>query len=66
MFIGIVLAEILLIVYLTISGNVICGRALGVKRQGARKPLHDPDEDGALVLFAPKDLSAHELMKLDQ
>ncbi|KAK7099702.1 DNA repair and recombination protein RAD54-like isoform X2 [Littorina saxatilis] len=48
------------------QGNSLQGRALGVRRQGTRQPLHDPDEDGALVLYAPTELSAHELMKTDQ
>ena len=41
------------------------GRSLGVRRSGARQPLHDPDEPGALVLFAPPELSEHERMKVD-
>ncbi|KAK0069943.1 DNA repair and recombination protein RAD54 [Biomphalaria pfeifferi] len=40
-------------------------RALGVRRQGARQPLHDPFEEGALVLYSPPELSAHEQMKID-
>ncbi|KAL5016382.1 hypothetical protein ScPMuIL_005971 [Solemya velum] len=40
-------------------------RALGVRRQGVRQPLHDPYEDGALVLFTPQELSAHEQLKVD-
>ncbi|XP_012945594.1 DNA repair and recombination protein RAD54-like [Aplysia californica] len=40
-------------------------RALGVRRQGARQPLHDPYEDGALVLYSPPELSAHDQMKTD-
>ncbi|KAL3870083.1 hypothetical protein ACJMK2_042697 [Sinanodonta woodiana] len=40
-------------------------RALGIRRQGARQPLHDPYEDGALVLFTPPELSAHEQLKVD-
>ncbi|KAI8774132.1 DNA repair and recombination protein RAD54 [Biomphalaria glabrata] len=40
-------------------------RALGVRRQGARQPLHDPFEEGALVLYSPPELSAHEQMKMD-
>lgn len=37
-------------------------RSLGVRRSGARLPLHDPDEPGALVVYQPKELSAHEKM----
>lgn len=40
-------------------------RALGVRRQGARQPLHDPFEEGALVLYIPPELSAHEQLKVD-
>lgn len=48
------------------TGSGLLGRALGVRRQGTRQPLHDPEEEGALVLYAPTELSAHELMKTDQ
>jgi len=40
-------------------------RALGCRRQGTRQPLHDPYGEGALVLYAPPELSAHEQMKTD-
>ncbi|KAH3695581.1 hypothetical protein DPMN_083042, partial [Dreissena polymorpha] len=40
-------------------------RALGVRRLGARQPLHDPFEEGALVLYVPPELSAHDLLKTD-
>lgn len=40
-------------------------RALGIKRQGSRQPLHDPFEDDALVLYSPPDLSAHDQLKVD-
>lgn len=45
--------------------GLVFNRALGVRRQGARQPLHDPFEEGALVLYAPPELSAHEQMKTD-
>lgn len=48
------------------AGNGLFNRALGLRRQGTRQPLHDPDEENALVLYAPPILSAHELMKVDQ
>uniref|UniRef100_A0A4W5QSR8 DNA repair and recombination protein RAD54-like n=1 Tax=Hucho hucho TaxID=62062 RepID=A0A4W5QSR8_9TELE len=41
-------------------------RALGLKRAGVRKSLHDPFEDGALVLYEPPVLSAHELIKAEK
>lgn len=40
-------------------------KALGVRRQGARQPLHDPFEEGALVLYIPPELSAHDQIKVD-
>lgn len=45
------------------QGPTIASRALGVRRQGARVPLHDPFEEGALVLYSPPELSAHEQLK---
>jgi len=41
------------------------GRSLGVRRSGGRQPLHDPLEEGALVLFSPPELSEHEKLKVD-
>eukprot|EP00066_Takifugu_rubripes_P023463 XP_011612729.1 PREDICTED: DNA repair and recombination protein RAD54-like isoform X1 [Takifugu rubripes] len=41
-------------------------RALGLKRAGVRKALHDPFADDALVLYEPPTLSAHELIKADK
>lgn len=41
-------------------------RALGLKRSGVRKALHDPFEDGALVLYEPPSLGAHDLIKTDK
>uniref|UniRef100_G1NDV6 Helicase ATP-binding domain-containing protein n=2 Tax=Meleagris gallopavo TaxID=9103 RepID=G1NDV6_MELGA len=41
-------------------------RALGIKRAGLRSPLHDPFEEGALVLYEPPLLSAHEQLKIDK
>ncbi|XP_042209274.1 DNA repair and recombination protein RAD54-like [Homarus americanus] len=35
-------------------------RCLGIRRNGVRRPLHDPDEPGALVLYSPAVLSAQE------
>lgn len=40
-------------------------RALGIKRQGSRQPLHDPFEEGALVLYSPPELTAHDQLKID-
>ncbi|XP_066181020.1 DNA repair and recombination protein RAD54-like [Sylvia atricapilla] len=41
-------------------------RSLGVKRAGLRGPLHDPFEEGALVLYEPPVLSAHDQLKMDK
>lgn len=41
-------------------------RALGVKRAGVRHALHDPFEEGALVLYEPPPLSAHDQLKMDK
>lgn len=41
-------------------------RALGLKRAGVRQALHDPLEEGALVLYEPPLLSAHDQLKLDK
>ena len=41
-------------------------RSLGMRRQGTRTPLHDPEEENALILYSPPVLSAHELLKVDQ
>ncbi|KAF5909390.1 DNA repair and recombination protein RAD54-like, partial [Clarias magur] len=41
-------------------------RALGLKRSGVRKALHDPFEDGALVLYEPPALAHHDLIKTDK
>ncbi|XP_037070372.1 DNA repair and recombination protein RAD54-like [Pollicipes pollicipes] len=42
------------------QGVRLADRRLGVRRAGARQPLHDPDEPGALVLFTPPPLSQHD------
>nr|XP_046248389.1 DNA repair and recombination protein RAD54-like [Scatophagus argus] len=41
-------------------------RALGLKRAGVRKALHDPFAEDALVLYEPPNLSAHDLIKADK
>ena len=35
-------------------------RGLGMRRHGVRAALHDPFEEGALVLYTPREMSAHE------
>ena len=41
------------------------GRSLGIKRAGCRSALHDPCEEGALVLYTPPELSEHDKMSSD-
>lgn len=41
-------------------------RALGLKKAGVRRALHDPLEEGALVLYEPPPLSVHDQLKLDK
>ncbi|XP_040896373.1 DNA repair and recombination protein RAD54-like [Toxotes jaculatrix] len=41
-------------------------RALGLKRAGVRKALHDPFAEDALVLYEPPTLSNHDLIKADK
>ncbi|BET00453.1 DNA repair and recombination protein RAD54-like [Nesidiocoris tenuis] len=42
------------------------GRALGIRRDGVRRPLHDPLEPNALVLFTPPQYSATDALKIDK
>lgn len=49
-----------------LSGSLYYGRALGVRRQGTRKSLHDPEEEGALILYTPPEISAHDRLKIDR
>lgn len=39
---------------------------LGMRRRNVRIPLHDPYAEGALVLYAPPTLSAHDALKLKE
>jgi len=45
------------------AGPTLGNRALGVRRTGSIQPLHDPDEENALVLYSPPKISAHEQLK---
>lgn len=47
------------------QGSLLANRALGVRRQGARTALHDPCEEGALILYTPPDLTAHDRLKIE-
>ncbi|CAF0735745.1 unnamed protein product [Adineta ricciae] len=44
----------------------ISGRGLGVRRMGGRQSLYDPEEENALVLFIPPELSEHDKLKIDK
>ena len=48
------------------KGRLLAGRGLGVRRQLLRKPLHDPFEENALVLYSPPEISAHDAIKMDK
>ena len=49
------------------SGYGAGRRGLGMRRGSyMRASLHDPFEDGALVLFTPRELSAHEQLTVDR
>ena len=39
-------------------------RGLGMRRSGTKAALHDPLEEGALVLYTPRELSAHEQLNI--
>lgn len=41
------------------------GKSLGLKRSGARQPLHDPFEENSLVLYEPPELSEHDKLTMD-
>lgn len=41
-------------------------RSLGIKRDGTRQPLHDPEEENALLLYSPPILSQEEMLKADK
>ncbi|XP_067002345.1 DNA repair and recombination protein RAD54-like [Anabrus simplex] len=40
-------------------------RSLGLAKNRCRRALHDPFEPGALVLYSPPELSAHDKLKVD-
>lgn len=40
-------------------------RALGLRRSVSKIALHDPYEEGALVLYTPPEASAHDILKKD-
>ena len=48
------------------QGPSLASRGLGMRRQGSKQPLHDPYEEGALVLFTPQQMSAHQQLTIDR
>ncbi|CAL7937848.1 unnamed protein product [Xylocopa violacea] len=48
-----------------IPGYQLSGRYLGIRLSGPRRPLHDPDEANALIVYSPPELSEHEKLKVD-
>ncbi|CAF0955238.1 unnamed protein product [Adineta steineri] len=44
----------------------ISGRGLGVRRNGGRQSLYDPEDENALVLYTPPELSEHDKLKIDK
>jgi DNA repair and recombination RAD54-like protein len=44
----------------------VFGRGLGMRRGGVKTSLHDPYEEGALVLHTPQELTAHELLTINK
>ena len=41
-------------------------KGLGMRQSGTKTSLHDPFEDGALVLYYPPDMTAHDKLSLPQ
>ncbi|KAI6225709.1 DNA repair and recombination protein RAD54-like [Aphelenchoides besseyi] len=41
-------------------------RTLGLRRSGVRRALYDPYAEGALILFAPIELTEHQKLKVDE
>ncbi|XP_071653993.1 DNA repair and recombination protein RAD54-like [Temnothorax longispinosus] len=48
-----------------IPGYQLSGRVLGLRLPGPRRPLHDPDEPNALIVYSPPELSEHDRLKVD-
>ncbi|CAH1395920.1 unnamed protein product, partial [Nezara viridula] len=42
------------------------GRVLGMRKDGVRRPLHDPEAPNALVLYTPPQISAHDRISLEK
>lgn len=48
-----------------VPGYQLSGRVLGLRLPGPRRPLHDPDDPNALIVYSPPELSEHERLKID-
>ncbi|XP_029671739.1 DNA repair and recombination protein RAD54-like [Formica exsecta] len=48
-----------------VPGYQLSGRVLGLRLSGPRRPLHDPDDPNALIVYSPPELSEHERLKVD-
>ncbi|CAG0881245.1 unnamed protein product [Cyprideis torosa] len=46
------------------NGQTYAQKQLGLRRNSARVALHDPFEEGALVLYTPPEISANDKIKL--
>ncbi|XP_023230728.1 DNA repair and recombination protein RAD54-like [Centruroides sculpturatus] len=47
------------------SGVPLSHRTLGLRRNGTRRALHDPYEEGALILYEPPPIPLHEQLKCE-
>ncbi|KAH8868648.1 DNA repair and recombination protein RAD54-like [Schistosoma japonicum] len=45
------------------AGNSTDAKVLGVRRNASRVALHDPFEEGALVLYSPPETTVHDALK---
>ncbi|XP_011261584.1 DNA repair and recombination protein RAD54-like [Camponotus floridanus] len=48
-----------------VPGYQLSGRVLGLRLPGPRRPLHDPNDPNALIVYSPPELSEHERLKID-
>ncbi|XP_070519810.1 DNA repair and recombination protein RAD54-like isoform X10 [Cardiocondyla obscurior] len=48
-----------------IPGYQLSGRVLGLRLPGPRRPLHDPNDPNALIVYIPPELSEHDRIKVD-
>lgn len=49
-----------------VKGYTLSGKALGCVRDIHRKAKYDPNEEGALILYTPPELTSEELLKIDK